>query len=180
MIVTTISSVIKTGLSILCFTCGDIAGHPAKLINLRTYTTMELVKANNQGELLALEIGIHALATVNDKTKKGGGVRAYAAEIGKGEDALKQWIGGADVYGTLCDISRTNELHNKTSHLYEISKAPQHTWQLLADLLIKCDWSVKDTQAAVNRVKSINLLDWMKADFKEIATTPAIVLSLSM
>ena len=77
---------------------------------------MELVKANNQGELLALEIGIHALATVNNKTKKGGGVRAYAAEIGKGEDALKQWIGGADVYGTLCETSRTNELHNKTSH----------------------------------------------------------------
>ena len=106
---------------------------------------MELVKANNQGELLALEIGIHALATVNNKTKKGGGVRAYAAEIGKGEDALKQWIGGADVYGTLCETSRTNELHNKTSHLYEISKAPQHTWQILADLLIKCDWSVSES-----------------------------------
>ncbi len=55
---------------------------------------MELVKANNQGELLALEIGIHALETVNDKAKKGGGVRAYADEVGKSETSLKQWIGG--------------------------------------------------------------------------------------
>ena len=134
---------------------------------------MELVKANNQGELLALEIGIHALATVNNKTKKGGGVRAYAAEIGKGENSLKEWIAAASVYEVLCRTSGTNAIHDKTTHLYEISKAPQHSWQILADLLIKCDWSVKDTQAAINRVKSITLLDWMKADFKEIATTPA-------
>jgi site-specific DNA-methyltransferase (adenine-specific) len=134
---------------------------------------MELVKANNQGELLALEIGIHALATVNDKTKKGGGVRAYAAEIGKGEVSVTEWTKAASVYVFLPRSCETKELNEKTKHLYEISKAPQDTWQILADLLIKCDWSVKDTQAAVNRVKSINLLDWMKADFKEIATTPA-------
>ncbi len=78
------------------------------------------------------------------------------------------------------EVDKSKNLHDKTSHLYEISKAPKDTWQILADLLIKCDWSVKDTQAAINRVKSITLLDWMKADFKEIATTPAIVLSLSM
>ena len=44
---------------------------------------------------------------------------------------------------------------------------------MLVDLLIKCDWSVKDVQGAVNRVKSVALLDWMQADFKEIATVPA-------
>lgn len=141
---------------------------------------MELVKANNQGELLALEIGIHANATVLDKSKKDGGLKKYAYEIGRGKDSVEQWSKAGFVYSSLTETYRLKELHEKTSHLYEISKAPQHTWQILADLLIKCEWSVKDTQAAVNRVKSINLLDWMKADFKEIATTPAIVLSLSM
>lgn len=52
-----------------------------------------------------------ALAVVTDKMKKGGGIRAYAESVGKGENAVK------------------------VSHLYEISKAPQHTWQLLTDLL---------------------------------------------
>jgi hypothetical protein len=137
---------------------------------------MELVKANNQGELLALEIGIHALATMNDKTKKGGGVRAYAAEIGKGEVSVTEWTKAASVYVFLSRSSETKELNEKTTHLYEISKAPQDTWQILADLLIKCDWSVKDTQAAVNRIKSIVLLDWMQpldGFYREVATVPA-------
>ena len=69
---------------------------------------MELVKANNQGELLALEIGIHALATVNDKTKKGGGVRAYAAEIGKGESSITRWTSAASVYCSLSATLQTN------------------------------------------------------------------------
>ena len=98
---------------------------------------MELVKANNQGELLALEIGIHALATVNDKAKKGGGVRAYAEAIGKGEDSLKQWIGAAKVYGFLCDTSRTSEINEKPKHLYEISKSDSQHWQMLVDLLTR-------------------------------------------
>lgn len=78
---------------------------------------MELVKANNQGELLALEIGIHALATVNDKTKKGGGVRAYAAEIGKGEVSVTEWTKAASVYVFLSRTSETKELNEKTKHL---------------------------------------------------------------
>ena len=134
---------------------------------------MELVKANNQGELLALEIGIHALETVNDKAKKGGGIRAYAEAVGKSETSLKQWIGAADVYSSLCKTFYTNELNEKPSHLYEISKVSSEHWQILTDLLIKCDWSVKDVQAAVMRVKSVVLLEWMTADFKEIATVPA-------
>ena len=85
---------------------------------------------------------------MNDKTKKGGGVRAYAAEIGKGENSVSEWVKAADVYMFLSRTSETKELNEKTKHLYEISKAPQDTWQILADLLIKCDWSVKDTPAS--------------------------------
>ena len=133
---------------------------------------MELVKANNQGELLAIEYG-HHFNQMGEKAqgKKGGGMQAYADAIGKPVKFIEMNSKADEVRSSL--PKSTSEVNEKTTHLYEISKAPQHTWQILADLLIKCDWSVKDTQAAVNRVKSITLLDWMKADFKEIATTPA-------
>ncbi len=138
---------------------------------------MELVKANNQGELTALEIGIHALSTVHDKTKKGGGIRAYAAEIGKCEVRLKEWIGAAKVYSVLCTISYTNAIQEKPSHLYEISKAPQQSWQSLVNSLIDAEWSVKETQAAVDRVKSFELLEWMTLDtddlYKSVALNPS-------
>jgi hypothetical protein len=97
--------------------------------------------------------------------------KAYADAIGKPVRFIEMNSKADEVRSSL--PTSTSEVNEKTTHLYEISKAPQHTWQILADLLIKCDWSVKDTQAAINRVKSITLLDWMKADFKEIATTPA-------
>jgi hypothetical protein len=82
-----------------------------------------------------------ALATVNDKTKKGGGIRAYADEIGRGESSIMQWTAAASVYGVLSEMSTTNALNEKTSHLYEISKAPQATWQVLADLLVRWRWN---------------------------------------
>ena len=128
---------------------------------------MELVKANNQGELLAIEYGHHFNQMgVKAQGKKGGGMQAYADAIGKPVKFIEMNSKADEVRSSL--PKSTSEVNEKTTHLYEISKAPQHTWQILADLLIKCDWSVKDTQAAINRVKSITLLDWM------------IVLSLSM
>ena len=78
-----------------------------------------------------------------------------ASEIGKSESSIMQWAAGDEVYCSLSDTCRTKDLYEKPSHLYEISKAPQEHWQLLTDLLIKCDWSVKDVQAAVMRVKSV-------------------------
>jgi DNA modification methylase/ParB-like chromosome segregation protein Spo0J len=133
---------------------------------------MELVKANNQGELLALEIGIHALEMVGKaQGVKGSGLKSYADEIGKSKDSLGEWVNAAKVYSSL--IGTCRQVQDKPRHLYEISKADSEHWQLLTDLLIKCDWSVKDVQSAVQRVKSVQLLGWMTADFKEIATVPA-------
>ena len=78
--------------------------------------------------------------------KKGEGLKKYADEIGKSCDSLEQWTKAAMVYVELTDTCR--ELQDKPRHLYEISKAPQITWQGLADLLIECDWSVKDIKSA--------------------------------
>ena len=110
---------------------------------------MDLVKANNQGELLALEIGIHALAMVGKaqgKKTKGNGLAGYAGEIGKSQPLLAQWVGAAQVYQSL-DNKTSYDLNDKTSHLYEISKAPQAAWQPLAEQLINSDWTVKITRA---------------------------------
>lgn len=117
---------------------------------------------------LALEIGIHALEMVGKaqgKKTKGDGLAGYASEIGKSQQNLAQWVGGAKVYQSL-DNNTSCELNEKPSHLYEISKADSEHWQFLTDLLIKCDWSVKEVQAAVKRVNSIMLLDWMTTAVK--------------
>jgi hypothetical protein len=112
---------------------------------------MELVKANNQGELLALEIGIHALESVERADgKAGGGLQAYASEISKSKTMLTEWTKAAGVYKS---VRSSESIVDKVKHLYEISKADSTHWQMLVDLLIKCDWSVKDVQAAVKRVK---------------------------
>jgi hypothetical protein len=83
---------------------------------------MELVKANNQGELLALEIGGHARRVINDKTKKGGGLRAYALAIGKGENSISEWAKADEVYCSLSRTCGTESLYDKPRHLYEINK----------------------------------------------------------
>ena len=105
---------------------------------------MELVKANNQGELLALEIGIHALEMVGKaqgKKTKGDGLAGYASEIGKSSTSLKEWVGGANVYQSVRRMS--DELNTKPSHLYEISKADSQHWQMLVDLLTRLLFELK-------------------------------------
>ena len=83
---------------------------------------MELVKANNQGELLALEIGIHALESVDRADgKAGGGLQAYASEIGKSKTMLTEWTKAASVYKS---VRSSESIFEKTKHLYEISKSP--------------------------------------------------------
>ena len=84
---------------------------------------MELVKANNQGELLALEIGIHALEMVGKaqgKKTKGDGLAGYASEIGKSQQNLAQWVGGAKVYQSL-DNKTSCELNEKPVYLPRLS-----------------------------------------------------------
>jgi len=71
----------------------------------------------------------------------------------KGEKSIRESVSAASVYVSLAATSP--EVMSKTSHLYEISKAPKDTWQILADLLIKCDWSVKDTQAAIDLATAV-------------------------
>ena len=61
---------------------------------------MELVKSNAQGELSALEIGLHALECIGraQGKKDGGSITGYAKSIGKTQQNLPQWVNAAEVY----------------------------------------------------------------------------------
>ena len=43
----------------------------------------------------------------------------------------------------------------KTNHLVEINSLPESAWPAAVDLMLEHGWSVKDTQAAVERIKSV-------------------------
>ena len=115
---------------------------------------MQLLLCNSQGEVSKLERGIHAYNFIT-KSKGGNGssgmgLSEYAKLIGTSKQTASEESLAGEVFSTVRMTGQLNEMPS-SSHLYEISKAPQHTWQILADLLIQCDWSAKDTQAAVNR-----------------------------
>jgi hypothetical protein len=99
---------------------------------------MELVKSNAQGELTNLEIGIHALGSVEKSNggnnSKGQGLVAYATEIGKSKASLSEWIGAAKVYLT---VSTCEQLRDLPRHLYETSKADPRAWACLVEQLIQ-------------------------------------------
>lgn len=114
-----------------------------------------------QGELLPLEIGIHALAVVEKSSGgrgKTGGLSGYAEKIGKGRPSLTEYVNAAKVYSSK-DVTRVTGLLDKHRHLSEISKADDTLWPLLVDQLVSAGWSVKDTQHWVGRVRDNSLLD---------------------
>jgi hypothetical protein len=86
-----------------------------------------LVKANSQGELSPLEIGIHALKYVElsegGRGKKGG-LREYARELGRSEGTLRPYKEAAKILDAVkcVDIHALLDKANHLSHLSHISK----------------------------------------------------------
>ena len=67
---------------------------------------MGLVIANNQGELLPIEIGKHALEVAGKaQGKKGQGLAAYAVSVGRKETSLREYVNAAKVFMSLPRIS---------------------------------------------------------------------------
>ena len=117
---------------------------------------MALATSNSQGELSPLEIGIHALHCVGlsegGRGKKGG-LSRYAESIGKHKDTISAARMAAAVFSKLSD--QPDGLSDKTAHLSTIHSLPTDHWVSMVDLMLEHGWSVKDTQAAVERVKSV-------------------------
>jgi hypothetical protein len=117
---------------------------------------MRLVTDNAQGELSPLEIGIHALGSVElseGGAGKKGGISEYARQIGKGESYVRQIRSAATVYKT---SHLSADFFDKTKHLYEISRAPETAWPLLCDALQSgALTTVDDVGKAVARVKGL-------------------------
>jgi DNA modification methylase/ParB-like chromosome segregation protein Spo0J len=117
---------------------------------------MALATSNNQGELAALEIGLHALDAVPlEKGVKGGGLAAYAKKIGKQKQHVSTYRKGAEVYrhvATTCNNDVTG-CRDKAHHLGCISdEIRRELWPALVSSLLSSGWSVADTEGWVAKV----------------------------
>jgi site-specific DNA-methyltransferase (adenine-specific) len=130
---------------------------------------MELVLANNQGELSPLEYGMHVLKYVElSKIGAGkgnkGGLSEYARRVGKQRSDLSNYRDAAKIVerSTILDFL---PLLNKANHLAAIHKAPADDWQWLTELLLEEGWSVADTEAKVKAIDGLvvddRLADWL-------------------
>ena len=111
---------------------------------------MALATSNSQGELSPLEKGLH----FNDS---GRGVREYAADTARSPASVTFESQAARVF-THVNTSRTfdaSDALDKNRHLAAIHSLPKDHWASMVDLMLEHSWSVKDTQAAVERVKSV-------------------------
>jgi hypothetical protein len=108
---------------------------------------MLLVISNAQGELMALERGMHAL---NSKMTE----RAYAAKAGRPLSNIDREIRAARVASVCLDIE-TN-LADWFSQFCEIHAAPRWLWPALAAVMAAEKWTVARTREQVERLKGLS------------------------
>lgn len=109
---------------------------------------MQLVLANNQGELSPLEIGMHALTWSGEQ-------KGYAERTGFGKSYISQLRSGAEVARVYS--SKLETLADKAKHLYEISKAPRDCWPTLVNELVARAWTVADAADSVKRLAEFDI-----------------------
>ncbi len=141
---------------------------------------MFLVTDNNQGELSPLEIGLHALESVQlgNRWSQNGGMKEYAEAVGKDAAHITRCRQAAEVF-IACDnqtsgikLTRDN-LIDKARHLSEIHKAPASLWPILVSALLSKEWSVKDTKHFVIKVLEFEVPEKWQAVFLPL---PMIIL----
>lgn len=124
---------------------------------------MELVLANNQGELSPLEYGMHVLKYVElsegGRGKKGG-LSEYARVVGKSKQYFSQCSQAAKV-STQVDGLDVSGILDKAKHLAAIHSTPSQYWQQLTELLIENEWSVKQTEEICKAIKDIDIPEYL-------------------
>ena len=103
-----------------------------------------------------MEEGIHALDSGLNGSE-------YARQSGKKQPEVARRVMAARVFKVM-PHGITDPTSVDWRNLAEIHAAPESTWALLAGLLQEHSWSVKETKAAVDRIRSIADLapDWPK------------------
>lgn len=105
---------------------------------------MELVRANAQGELTALERGMHALHSGMD-------VKAYAESVGRARTTIQDEVKAARVTDAVTHMR--HDLTDQFRSLSEIHAAPKWLWSALVSRMIADGWTVEATRKAVAGVK---------------------------
>ncbi len=109
---------------------------------------MALVTSNSQGELSPLEIGMHALGVDFDKPgagAKGGGLKKYAADVGRSPTTITQVRQAAKVVAAVNLVNQINELQTKALHLAAIHALPRECWADAVQTMLDKGWSAKET-----------------------------------
>jgi hypothetical protein len=87
---------------------------------------------------------------------KRGGLNEYARQIGKDGGYIRKLRLAAEVYKSVeKSVARATGLLDKAKHLSAIHAAPQDTWPLLVDEMLKGGWRADDTEKVVKRVKEL-------------------------
>jgi hypothetical protein len=140
---------------------------------------MALATSNNQGELAALEIGLHALECVG-KAKAGrgkkGGLSDYARKIGKDPGNVSRYRDGAEVFRAVRNhCNDTRILRDRAQHLsaiYSLAGKPKdgphpHWADVVQSMLTGGEegkgWSVEKTAANVEAANAFHESDALAA-----------------
>ena len=116
---------------------------------------MELVKSNAQGELTALERGLHALHSGKD-------VRSYAAGAGRVDRTVYNEVLAARVADAVADIG--DDPSRLFSRLVEVHAAPSWLWPALVQKLVTDDMTVEAARRLVANLKDLpKPAEWLDA-----------------
>ena len=105
---------------------------------------MELVRANAQSELTALERGMHALHSGMD-------VKAYAESVGRARTSVSSEVLAARVADAVTHVGHDMTVHFKS--LVEIHAAPRWLWSALVGKMVTDGMTVEATRTMVAEVK---------------------------
>lgn len=151
---------------------------------------MELVLANNQGELSPLEYGLHALHCVPD-TSKGGrgkkdGLSEYSVAVNRQRTQLIEWRKAAFVFETIktCQIETcqnsdrfsADKFIDKHAHLAAIHTAPSESWPALCEYLLTAqDVTVAKISSKAKELAELkkSIPDWWEVDFASLS--PSVI-----
>jgi N6-adenosine-specific RNA methylase IME4 len=148
---------------------------------------MQLVLANNQGELAPLEIGLHLLKAVPpEKGGRGkkGGLSAYAEQIGRDRSYVSRLREAGEVAEAVKPVCPLTGFLDRAMHLCEVHDADPPLWPVLVQALLaesaaskeagKGDtWTVEHTREVVKRLAAC--LKVCPERWQRVYLTPALV-----